>query len=127
MKRISVVLALVLGGTLFGVAEAAPKPSVRLRSAPTTGCGDLPESQTCIAITVVVKNYVPDVVAEGVLSSHATHNGPALTTHTQPFFTESDGSRTFTFGSTPCDEDLPWFTFDLTQPIPVESKVLKAC
>lgn len=74
-----------------------------------------------------MRNYVPDVIATGELSSHATKKGPDVFTHEQLFFTESDGSRTFTFGSTPCDEDAPWWSFDLTDPVPVESQVRKLC
>jgi hypothetical protein len=127
MKRITMVLVLLLVGNLLGVADAAPKPKVRLRPGTATGCGELPETQTCISITVIVTNYVPDANAVGELSSHATKKGPAVFTHIQPFFTESDGTRTFTFGSTPCDEDAPWWSFDLTEPVPVESQVRKLC
>jgi hypothetical protein len=135
MKRISAFLALVLVGTLSGFADAAPKPQVRLsseRGSPPAGCAPEPtEGETCLRIIVEIRNYIPnlsqteDVQAD--FASHATRNGPAVTSRVTSYHTDSEGNAILQFGGIICEEDAPWYSFDPLEPEPVESKVHKAC
>ena len=129
MKRISVLLVLILAGSLFRVADASPKPRVSFNSTVQSdgdGCGQFdPDTHTCTRLRVTLHNF-PGTRATGDLTSHASRNGPVVLDYGEISLFLEDGTGFFTFVH-PCDEAAPWHSFDVTEPVAVESKVHKAC
>lgn len=127
LKRLTIVfvLATLSAGVLAAPAMAAP-PSVKIKAEPGTGCGTLPDTQSCINLIVTIKNYPPNPFA-WTLYTRAKRSASNVYVTDSTVGVNYTGNLTFDITSNVCDSSQPWWLFAITGPDPLQSNVVRAC